>query len=263
MKKECFSKYIFSAIATFVLSLAFIGFRRYSYYQQDISLGSIAPNWEHWFGTDRLGRDLFCRVIYACYISLSIGVVTTSLTVAFGTIYGIISGYCGGKVDLILMRIVDILYPIPLTLIVILLMVIFGRYNWVLFFAISIVEWMTTARIIRSEVLKIKESGYVQVSRGLGQRESVIIKKHILPNIRGVIMVCFVITLPGVILLESFLSFLGIGIQPPKSSLGILIAEGAKFMATYPWQVIFPSAVFISIILILRKFEDKGLKRKA
>ncbi|MDR1434846.1 MAG: ABC transporter permease [Puniceicoccales bacterium] len=259
MKKGRFLKYIFWVIAILVLPLAFIGIRRYSYYQQDIALGSVAPNWEHWFGTDRLGRDLFCRVIYACYISLSIGVLTTLLSVGFGTIYGIISGYCGGKIDLMLMRIVDVLYPIPLTLIVILLMVIFGRYAWVLFFAISIVEWMTTARIIRSEVLKIKESGYVQVSKGLGQRGSVIIRKHILPNIAGVIVVCFIITLPGVILLESFLSFLGIGIQPPKSSLGILIAEGAKFMATYPWQVIFPSAVFISIILILRKFEDRGL----
>jgi oligopeptide transport system permease protein len=230
---------------------------RYPYYQQDITLGAMAPNGEHWFGTDRLGRDLFSRVVYACYISLSVGMFATLLTVGFGTFYGIISGYLGGMVDLVLMRIVDILYPIPLTLIVILLMVILGRHVYVLFFSISIVEWMTTARIIRAEVLRIKESGYVQVARGLGEREVVIIKKHILPNIMGIIMVCFVITLPGVIVLESFLSFLGIGIQPPKSSLGILIAEGAKFMTTYPWQIFFPSIIFVSVVLALTIWGDR------
>jgi oligopeptide transport system permease protein len=257
VERECTLRYIFYCVVSLAVLAAFIGIRRYPYYQQDILLGAVAPNWDHWFGTDQLGRDLFSRVIYACCISLSVGFVTTLLAVGLGTIYGVISGYCGGKIDLILMRVVDILYPIPLTLIVILLMIIFGKHICVLFLAISMVEWMTTARIMRAEVLKIKESGYIQVARGLGQREAVIIWKHMLPNTRGIIIVCFIITLPGVIVLESFLSFLGIGIQPPKSSLGILIAEGAKFMTTSPWQVIFPSAVFILIMLALTIHGDR------
>jgi oligopeptide transport system permease protein len=155
------------------------------------------------------------------------------------------------------MRVIDILYPIPLILIVILLMMVLGKHACVLFFAISIVEWMTTARIIRAEVLKIKESGYIQVARGLGQGRAKIIGKHILPNIAGMVIVCFIITLPGAIMLESFLSFLGIGIQPPKSSLGILIAEGAKFMTTSPWQIIFPSGIFILMMLALTVCGDR------
>jgi oligopeptide transport system permease protein len=250
-------KYVFYAIAILVLLVAFIGIYRYPYYQQDITRGALAPNQDHWFGTDWLGRDLFSRVIYACFISLSVGIATTLLTVSFGTIYGMISGYYGGEIDLILMRIVDILYPIPLTLIVILLMMVLGKHVCVLFFAISIVEWMTTARVVRAEVLKIKESSYIQVARGLGQGKLAILAKHMLPNIMEIVVVCFIITLPGVIMLESFLSFLGIGIQPPKSSLGILIAEGAKFMTTSPWQVIFPSGVFILIMLALTIYGDR------
>ncbi|MDR2371535.1 MAG: ABC transporter permease [Puniceicoccales bacterium] len=257
VKRESILKYIFYCTVGLVVLAAFIGIRRYPYYQQNISLGAIAPNGDHWFGTDQLGRDLFSRIIYACCISLSVGFVTTLLAVGLGTVYGMISGYCGSKIDLILMRMVDVLYPIPLTLIVILLMIIFGKHICVLFLAISIVEWMTTARIIRAEVLKIKESGYIQVARGLGQKEATIIWKHMLPNTKGIIIVCFIITLPSVITLESFLSFLGIGIQPPKSSLGILIAEGAKFMTTSPWLVIFPSAVFVLIIFALTIYGDR------
>jgi oligopeptide transport system permease protein len=260
VRKKSIGVYIFCFIAILVILAAFVSIRHYPYYQQDIALGAVAPNWSHWFGTDRLGRDLFSRVVYACCISLSVGFLTTLLAVSFGTIYGTISGYCGGKIDLILMRIVDILYPIPLTLIVILSMIVLGKHICVLFFAISIVEWMTTARIIRAEVLRIKESGYIQVAKGLGQRETTIVWKHMLPNITGIIVVCFIITLPSVIVLESFLSFLGIGIQPPKSSLGILIAEGANFMTTSPWQVIFPSMVFVVIILTLTIYGDRMKK---
>ncbi|MDR2806849.1 MAG: ABC transporter permease [Puniceicoccales bacterium] len=263
MKRDYAWKYIFRAIAAIGLLVVFLRLYRYTYYQQNISLGAVGPSWDHWFGTDRLGRDLFSRVAYACGISLSIGVLAALFAVSFGTCYGIIAAYCGGKIDLILMRIVDILYPIPLTLIAILLMVILGRHIGVLFFAISIVEWMTTARIIRSEVLKVKAMGYIQAAKGLGQNGSLIIIKHVLPNISGTIQVCFMMTLPGVILLESFLSFLGIGIQPPKSSLGVLIAEGAKFMATAPWQTLFPTLIFVGIIFTLTFYGDRISHNKA
>jgi oligopeptide transport system permease protein len=250
-------RYIFSFVIVGWVLLVSWRVYCHPYYQQDIALGAVAPSWEHWFGTDRLGRDLFSRVLYGCYVSLSVGILVALMAVSFGTFYGIVSGYFGGIIDLILMCVVDILYPIPLTLIVILLMVIFGRHMGVLFFAISVVEWMTTARIIRGEVLRIRESGYVQVARGLGEREVEIIKKHVLPNIMGIATVCFIITLPAVITLESFLSFLGLGVQAPKSSLGVLIAEGAKFMATSPWQIFFPSAIFVIVVWVLTVCGDR------
>ena len=233
------------------------GYARYPYYEQNIALGSVAPCYAHWFGTDQLGRDLFSRVVYACSISLTIGAISSCLAVAFGGIYGIVSGYCGGLIDQLLMRWIDIFYPIPLTLIVILMMILFGQHVSVLFVAISSVEWMTTARIIRAETLKLKESGYIQVAKGFGESQIRIMSRHIAPNLWHVLRVCFFVTLPGVILLESFLSFIGLGIQPPRSSLGILIADGAKRIGTYPWEVIFPSLVMISVMLIINVYNRR------
>lgn len=221
----------------------------HSYYEQNLALGAVAPSPEHWFGTDQLGRDLFARVSYASLVSLTIGILATLLAVAFGTGYGMISGYCGGSVDTLMMRVIDVLYPIPLTLIVILLTVIFHKHRGALLLAIGAVEWMTTARIIRSETLKIRTYGYIQFAKGIGNRR--ILWKHVWPNLKPLVTVCFLLTLPGTILLESFLSFIGLGIQPPKSSFGILISLGAKHMTTSPWEVIFPTLVFVAVILLL------------
>ena len=238
-----------------------IGYLRYPYYEQNISLGSIGPCFSHWFGTDQLGRDLFSRVTYACFVSLTVGVIATTLAVFFGSVYGIISGYFGGNIDQCMMRLIDIFYPIPLTLIVILMMILFGQHMVVLFLAIGSVEWMTPARIVRAEVLKLKESGYVQVARGFCESKCRIILNHIVPNLKSVLTVCFFVTLPGVILLESFLSFIGLGIQPPRSSLGILIAEGAKRIGTHPWEVIFPALMMVTVIFALNQSNRRRCKK--
>lgn len=233
------------------LLLLIYSFYPHNYYQQNIESGATSPSWAHWMGTDVLGRDLLARVMYSSIISFSLGLVTTAVAVSLGTIYGMISGFSGGLLDVVLMRVLDILYPIPLTLIVILLMVILGKNIWVLFLAMGAIDWMMTAKIIRAEVIRIKEYSFVQTSRCLGQKPWIILKKHIFPNVKNSVIVCFVITMPGIILLESFLSFLGIGIQPPRSSLGILISEGAKHISVYPWEVIFPASVLVFMIYIL------------
>lgn len=233
------------------------GYARYPYYRQDIALGSVAPDLDHWFGTDSLGRDLFSRIVYACGISLAVGFAATALAVGLGGIYGTLSGYYGGWLDQLLMGGVDVMYPIPLTLIVILLMILFGQNVGVLFVAIGCVKWMTTARIVRSEVLKLRETGYVQVAHGLGETTTQMLRWHIVPNLRRILLTCFAITLPGVILLESFLSFIGLGIQPPQSSLGILIFEGARHIAMQPWEVLFPSLTMIAIIFGLTCYGQK------
>ncbi|MDE6575985.1 MAG: ABC transporter permease [Opitutales bacterium] len=240
-----------------VAALIYWGYTRYPYYLQDITLGSVAPSFDHWFGTDPLGRDLFSRVIYACGISLAVGFAATALAVGLGGIYGTLSGYYGGWLDQLLMGGVDVMYPIPLTLIVILLMILFGQNVAVLFIAIGCVKWMTTARIVRSEVLKLRETGYVQVARGLGETTAQILRWHIVPNLRRILLTCFAVTLPGVILLESFLSFIGLGIQPPQSSLGILISEGARHIGVHPWEVLFPSLTMIAIIFALTSYGQK------
>lgn len=255
-----YRKIIITAVTVLVVLLYLL--YPHSYRTQNITLGATAPSLQHIMGTDMFGRDLFARVMLASTISITLGILTTIFAVMFGTVYGMISGFFGKYVDLFMMRFVDILYPIPLTLIVILLMVMFGKNIYVLFVAISAIEWMNTAKIVRAEVIKIREYGFIQTAKCLGQSSFNIIFKHILPNIRNIIIVCFVITLPGIILLESFLSFLGIGIQPPKSSLGILIAEGSNHIDNYPWEIIFPALLLVIIIYILTVFGEK-LKRYA
>lgn len=247
--------FYFSAVVFLLWS-----YGRFPYYVQDIGLGSAAPNGVHWFGTDPLGRDLLSRVIYATGVSLTVGVVATTMAITFGATYGIFSGYIGGWFDTLMMRWIDIFYPIPLTLIAILLMLLLGQSIGILFLAISSVEWMTTARILRAEVMRLKEKGYVSVARGFGESEGMILWRHILPNSWRLVKVCFTITLPGVILTESFLSFIGLGVQAPRSSLGVLISEGAKRMTTSPWEVIFPALVMVGIMYWVVKVGEEGKK---
>ncbi|OGP65092.1 MAG: peptide ABC transporter permease, partial [Deltaproteobacteria bacterium RBG_13_47_9] len=190
----------------------------YSYEVQDLNLGATPPSAEHWLGTDIFGRDMLTRIMYGSRVSLAVGFLATAVSLIIGVTWGSVSGFSGGRVDAVMMRIVDILYALPFVIFVILLMVVFGRNLLLLFMAIGAVEWLTMARIIRGQVLSIREKEYIDSAIITGIPNSRIISRHILPNAIGPIIVYTTLTIPSVILLESFLSFLGLGIQPPMCS---------------------------------------------
>ncbi len=231
----------------------------YSYEEQNLALGASPPSSKHWLGTDTLGRDLFTRILYGSRISLMVGILATTVALTIGVTWGTISGYLGGRVDMVMMRIVDILYALPFTIFIILLMVVFGRNIYLLFFAIGAVEWLTMARIVRSQVMSIRNQEYIDAVISMGLPRWRIITRHVLPNILGPVIVYTTLTIPGVILLESFLSFLGLGIQPPMSSWGSLISNGVETMEEYPWLLIFP-ALTLSVTLFSLNFLGDGLR---
>ncbi|MGB0372686.1 MAG: ABC transporter permease [Opitutales bacterium] len=214
---------------------------------------------KHLFGTDDQGRDLLTRIMTGGRISLMVGFLATSVSLLIGVFYGATAGYLGGRIDATMMRIVDILYALPFTIFVILLMVVFGRHIWLLFIAIGAVEWLTMARIVRGQVVAIKRQEYVEASKALGQKPRKIILKHVIPNVLGVVIIYSTLTVPSVIMLESFLSFLGLGIQPPSASWGTLIKEGAESMEVYPWLLLFPAGFFSATLLALNFLGD-GLR---
>ncbi len=207
-------------------------------------------------GTDELGRDLFVRVLEGGRLSIAVGLAATLVSVTIGLLYGGIAGYVGGRVDSVLMRLVDILYALPFLIFVILLMVVFPRSLLLLFLAIGAVEWLTTARIVRGEVLSLKKLPFVDAARCLGLGHGAILLRHILPNTLPPVIVYATLTVPTVILLESVLSFLGLGVQPPASSWGVLLNEGAERMRTYPWMLIAPAVVFAATLLSLNLLGD-------
>jgi oligopeptide transport system permease protein len=231
----------------------------YSFSEQDLSLGPVAPNGDHWLGTDRLGRDLFVRLLYGGRVSLMVGLAATFVSLTIGVLYGSIAGFLGGKVDSLMMRIVDIMYALPFTIFVILLMVFFGRDIVLLFVAIGAVEWLTMARIVRGQVLTLKKMEFIEAARALGLRKRRIILRHMIPNLLGPVIVYATLTIPGVMLLEAFLSFLGLGVQPPMSSWGGLIKEGAEVMEEYPWLLMFPGSALAVTLFCLNFFGD-GLR---
>jgi oligopeptide transport system permease protein len=231
----------------------------FSYEEQDLALGASPPSSEHWLGTDTLGRDLFTRILYGSRVSLMVGFLATFVALTIGVMWGTVSGYFGGRTDMVMMRIVDILYALPFTIFIILLMVVFGRNIYLLFFAIGAVEWLTMARIVRSQVMSIRNQEYIDAVISMGLTKWRIITRHILPNILGPVIVYTTLTIPGVILLESFLSFLGLGIQPPMSSWGSLISNGVETMEEYPWLLIFP-ALTLSVTLFSLNFLGDGLR---
>ncbi len=231
----------------------------YSYEQQNLALGPAPPNHLHWLGTDPLGRDLLARLLYGGGISLTVGLCATAVSLTIGVIYGAIAGFAGGKLDMLLMRTVDILYALPFAIFVILLMVFFGQNFILLFVAIGAVEWLTMARIVRGQVMTVKRQEFVEAAHALGLKEGRIIFRHIVPNLLGPIIVYATLTVPEVILLESFLSFLGLGVQPPHSSWGVLIKEGAEVMEEYPWLLIYPGAV-MALTLFSLNFLGDGLR---
>jgi oligopeptide transport system permease protein len=213
----------------------------------------------HWFGTDGNGRDLFVRVWSGTQVSLLVALLATAVSVLIGVAWGATAGYVGGRIDGWMMRVVDVLYALPYMFFVIILTVVFGRSLWLIFLAIGAVGWLTMARIVRGQALALRQREFVAAAVALGLPAHRIIARHIVPNVLGTVIVYATLTVPQVILFESFLSFLGLGVQEPLTSLGRLVAEGAQEMETAPWQLLAPSAVLATLLLALNFLGD-GLR---
>ncbi len=214
--------------------------------KSDVWMGPLTGG--HLLGTDALGRDLLARLLMGLRVSLAIGLTATAVSLAIGVAWGALAGFAGGRTDEAMMRIVDVLYSLPFIFFVILLMVAFGSSLVLMFLAIGAVEWLTMSRIVRGQTLALKQKEFVEAARAAGLTNAAIIARHIVPNLLGPVVVYVTLTIPAVILAESFLSFLGLGVQPPMASLGGLIADGAQQMELAPWLLIFPSAAMIATL---------------
>lgn len=231
----------------------------YSYEEQNLELGASPPSAAHWLGTDILGRDQLTRIMYGSQISLAVGFIATAVALTIGVVWGATAGFVGGRTDEFMMRIVDALYALPFTIFIILLTVVFGSSLLLLFLAIGAVEWLTMARIVRGQVLAIKQQEFVEAAISMGLSPWRIISRHLIPNVLGPVIVYTTLTIPSVILLESFLSFLGLGVQPPASSWGSLISSGVETMEEYPWLLFFPGLV-LTLTLFSLNFLGDGLR---
>ena len=231
----------------------------YDYASDNLQLGAAAPSGSHWMGTDYNGRDLFTRVMVGGRVSFAVGLAATAVSLVIGVLYGAIAGYLGGRTDTLMMRIVDILYALPFTIFVILLLTLFGRNFVLLFVAIGAVEWLTMARIVRGQVMGLKQQEFVEACVAIGMSRRRIILRHLVPNVLGPVVVYVTLTVPSVMLLEAFLSFLGLGVQPPMSSWGILIGDGARAMEVSPWLLVFPGLLFSLTLFALNALGD-GLR---
>jgi oligopeptide transport system permease protein len=253
-----------------VISLGFLAFEAilcaltpwiapYGFESQTLSNTLAPPSAEHWFGTDALGRDLFTRVLYGGRISLSVGILASLVSVVVGVIYGATAGFLGKRIDNLMMRFVDVLYALPFIFLVIILMVFFGRNIFLLFIALGLTQWLTMARIVRGQVITLKQKEFVEAARAMGVRTSSIILKHLVPNSIGPVIVYLTLTIPTVILEEAFLSFLGLGVQAPMASWGTLIKDGVDVMEIAPWQLLFPAAMLATTLFSLNFLGD-GLR---
>jgi oligopeptide transport system permease protein len=274
-----------------IVSASLVGplFLAYSYEEADLQSGLSAPSWAsgHYLGTDGLGRDVLARILFGGRISLLVGLVSTLVSLMIGVPYGALAGYVGGQLDNVMMRIVDMLYSLPFVFLVILLMSLFAApefahplihflrldpsgpvATWLsgaglrmvlLFAALGAVSWLTTARIVRGQVLSLKNMEFVEAARASGVSRSSIIFRHLVPNTLGVVIVYATLTIPSVILQEAFLSFLGLGIRPPQASWGTLVSDGVQSMAVAPWLLVFPSLMLVVTLLSLNFLGD-GLR---
>jgi oligopeptide transport system permease protein len=241
------------------LSLKYPWVLPYTYDQTNLDVANESPSWAHPLGTDILGRDLMVRIIVGGAISLTVGLVATAVSFVIGVSYGAISGYLGGKVDQAMMRTVDIIYSLPYIFLVIVLVSIAGRDFLILFAALGAVSWLTMARIVRGQVLSLKNQEFVEAARCIGASTWSIIFRHIVPNTLGPVVVYTTLTVPSVMLQEAFLSFLGLGVPPPYSSWGTLVSEGVGPMSIYPWQLVFP-ALMLAVTLLSLNFLGDGLR---
>ena len=221
----------------------------YAYDFQDTQVLLEGPSSEHWMGTDRLGRDLFSRILFGARISMLVGIGTAVAALFLGSLYGAVSGYIGGRVDNAMMRLVDVVYSLPDLLLIILITVFIGRGILGIFIALTVVSWVTISRIVRGEVLQLREQAYVEAARAIGTSGARILFRHILPNTLSILIVTLTFRIPSAILAESTLSFIGLGIAPPAASWGTLAHEGWSAMKFYPYLIIFPGLVIFVTML--------------
>lgn len=231
----------------------------FDYSSNDLMNSNQYPDKVHWFGTDELGRDLFVRVMYGARISLSVGFVAAIINLTIGVLYGGVSGYYGGRVDNLMMRIVDVIYSIPMMLYVILLMVILGKGLTNVFITLGVVYWGNMARIVRGQVLSLKEQEFILAARAAGARKGRIILRHLIPNCMGQIIVTLTLSIPGAIFTEAFLSFIGLGVSAPMSSWGTLCNDALATFKSYPYQLFIP-AIAICITMIGFNLFGDGLR---
>lgn len=245
----------------FILVLSILGpmLSRYSYSDQFLDFQGLKPSKDFWFGTDTLGRDMFVRILYGARISLAIGFVATLINLTVGIIYGGIAGYYGGKVDNVMMRIVDIFYSVPLVLYVILLMVVVGPGLKSIFIALGLIYWIDMARIVRGQILSLKEQEFVLAARTLGASPLRILLRHLVPNCMGPIIITVSMSIPRAIFTEAFLSFIGLGVSAPMASWGMLANDAMQGLRSYPWVLFFP-ATAISITMLAFNFLGDGLR---
>ncbi len=258
-KLAVFSFALLSLITFLILFAPYIV--TYAYDDTDWSAMLAEPSWSngHYFGTDLLGRDIFSRTLYGGRMSLMVGFVATFVSVAIGILYGAAAGFIGGRIDSIMMRIVDILYALPFMFFVILLTVFFGRHIILIFIAIGATNWLDLARIVRGQTLSIKNMEFIEAAQATGISTSKIITRHIIPNLLGVVVIYITLTIPATILAESVLSFLGLGVQEPDTSWGVLVNEGAQNIEGAWWALVFP-AMFLSLTLMCLNFIGDGLR---
>ncbi|HZK85819.1 MAG TPA: ABC transporter permease [Desulfosporosinus sp.] len=252
---------LITLVALIIFAFAGPAFIDYNFKTNDLMNTYLTPSWIHPFGTDALGRDTMARIMYGGRVSLAIGFVSVLINLSIGVFYGGISGYFGGRVDNIMMRIVDIIYSVPDLLYVILLMVVIGGKGGLLIIMIvlGIVNWMGMARIVRGQILALREQEYVLAARTLGASTARLMLKHLIPNALGPIIITAALAIPMAIFMEAFLSFIGIGIQPPFASWGSLAAEGRLNIPSYPYALFFPAAA-IAITMLAFNFVADGLR---
>ncbi|MBI4404136.1 MAG: ABC transporter permease subunit [Deltaproteobacteria bacterium] len=239
--------------------IVFPWFSRYSFETQNLEAALSPPSAQYWLGSDALGRDLLVRILYGGRISLMVGVLATFVTVLVGVVYGAVSGFLGGRTDNVMMRVVDALYALPFVFLVIILMVFFGRNIFLLFIALGLTQWLTMARIVRGQVISLKQKEFIEAAHSMGISNTAIVFRHLIPNSLGPVIVYLTLTIPEVILQEAFLSFLGLGVQAPMASWGTLIASGVGSMEVAPWLLIFPALV-LSLTLFSLNFLGDGLR---